>query len=82
MTAMFRKYTQSLTVIITVFLSSISSNITVQGFLHMFLLGSISLLMKDLLLKSQTLVSPRDLKEIFLFEMSANKSNRQKYVGC
>lgn len=66
-TEMFGKYVQNLSVIITVFLSSVSSNITVQAFLHMFLLGSISLLMKDLLLKFQTLVSPRYLKEIFLY---------------
>lgn len=61
MTEMFGKYLQNLAVIITVILSSVSSNITVQAFLHMFLLGSISPLMKDLL-KFQTLVSPRYLK--------------------
>lgn len=58
---------QGLTVIIKAFLSNVSSNITVHAFLHMFLLGSISPVMKDLLsLKFQTLVFPRYLKEIFL----------------
>lgn len=61
MTEMFGKYLQNLAVIITVILSSVSSNIAVQAFLHMFLLGSIFPVMKDLL-KFQTLVSPRYLK--------------------
>lgn len=61
------KSVQGLTVIIKAFLSNVSSNITVHAFLHMFLLGSISPVMKDLLsLKFQTLVFPRYLKEIFL----------------
>lgn len=58
---------QGLTVIIKAFLSSVSSNITVHAFLHMFLPSSISPVMKDLLsLKFQTLIFPRYLKEIFL----------------